>query len=80
MIIAQSKVQIRQQKYSIVKQLKEQGENIGKDFYSQVEGKLIVEDNKIKEEVSRLSNIGKLVESFEELLSQAEIEIKGLVS
>lgn len=80
MIIVQSKVQIRQQKYSIVKQLKEQGEIIGKGFYSKVEGKLIAEKNKITEEASKLSNIGKLVDSFEELLSQAEKEINGLVS
>lgn len=80
MIIVQSKVQIRQQKYSIVKQLKDQGEVIGKDFYSKVEKKLIVENEKIKEEASRLSNIGKLVASFEGLLSQAEIEINGLIS
>ena len=80
MISIQSKIQIRQQKYSIVKQLKGQGEDIRKDFYSKVEDKLNVEKNRIKEEESKLSNIGKLVYSFEELLSQAETEINGLVS
>lgn len=80
MIIVQSKVQIRQQKYSIVKQLKDQGEDIGKDFYSKVEAKLIVGNDRIKEDAAKLSNISKLVDSFEELLSQAEKEINGEVS
>lgn len=79
-IIVQSKVQIRQQKYIIVKQLKDQGEDIGNDFYSKVENKLKGEKNKIDEGALRLINIGNIVDSFEELLSQAENEINNLVS
>lgn len=80
MIIVQSKVQIRQQKYSIVKQLRDKGEIIGKEFYSKVENKIIIEDSKIKEEASKLNNIDMMIASFEELLSQAELEINSLVS
>lgn len=75
MIIVQSKVQIRQQKYSIVKQLKDQGEVIRKDFDSKAEGKLIAEGAKIKEEDSKISKISTMVDSYEELVAQAEIEI-----
>lgn len=80
MIIVQSKVQIRQQRYSIVNQLKIQGNVIGKDFYEKVKAKLIDENERIEIEKSKLRKIKKQVESFEDILSQAEMEIKGLVS
>ncbi len=80
MVILQSKVQIRQQKYSIVKQFNDKGEVIGREFYQNVEEKIIDEDSRIKEDVSRLSNIRKLLSSFEKSLSEAEMDINSLVS
>ena len=79
MVVSHAKVQIRQQRYTIVSQLNTQAESIAEQFYSTVKRQLDMDRDSNKLAVEKLAIVSRAADSFEAMIEQAELEIRAAI-
>lgn len=76
MVVSHSKVQIRQQRYTIVTQLNTQADDIAKQFYTKVKSQLDKNKKTNKLAHEKLATVNRAAKGFETMIEQAEEEIR----
>ena len=79
MVVSHAKVQIRQQRYTIVSELDKQSEDIANQFYEKVKTQLDKDKSFNKLAIEKVAKVTYSADYFESVIEQAENEIKNSI-
>lgn len=79
MVVSHAKVQIRQQRYTIVSELDKQSEDIANQFYEKVKNQLDKDKSLNKLAIEKVAKVTYSADYFESVIEQAEKEIKNSI-
>ena len=79
MVVSHAKVQIRQQRYTIVSELDKQSEEIANQFYTKVKAQLDMDKKSNNLAIEKVAKVIRAADSLESVIEQAEKEIKASI-